>query len=90
MPRGLRAARPGAGQGRAVALIPGPKRHHVVLFVLLHLLIIAVCGTAIWHVAAPLVGSWAEWVGRTMWPQAHNAGGLLVVLGILAMHKHDG
>ena len=67
-----------------------PRLRDLALFVFLHVLIIAACGTAIWHVAAPLAGSWVDWVGRTMSAHPHNAGGLLVVLVILTMNKHDG
>jgi len=62
-----------------------PRVRDLVLFVFLHVLIFAACGVVIWHVAAPLVGSWVDWVGQTMSAHPHNAGGLLIVLVILAM-----
>jgi hypothetical protein len=61
-----------------------PKLRHLVAFVLLHVVIVAACGVAIWQMVGGVVSPGIERIAADVTPRLPMVAGLLVVLAILA------
>jgi hypothetical protein len=61
-----------------------PKRRDLVLFVLLHLAIVTVCGVAIWQMVGGVIGPAIEGTMTEVAARLPMVAGLLVVLAVLA------